>query len=235
MIDQRVVERLHEMKDSHRDDKDGGDRLIRSIERYAGRLNDEEYPIWWDTLVTLVAEEHPELWSLCLAVLVDTKQYNPDHALFEMTSRTDRSKEWYEELVFALLRRGYAPAKAYCLKYVRAAQRENERDALPLIVDLVRVDRESSLAMLSEYYANELEVNSSSEIARNLIQGIALMYLSIDANMLIQLVERVRSIHTASSKQLAQMMIDELTGVESRKTHNAEAVASLLQALASRA
>lgn len=232
MIDPRVVNRLREMKDSHRDDKDGGDRLIQSIDRYAVRLDDEEYPIWWDTMVTLVAEEYPGLWSLCLAVLVDTKLYNPDHALFEMTSRTDHSKEWYEELVFALLRRGYAPARAYCLKYIRAARRENERDALPLIIDLVRVDRESSLAMLSEYYANELEENGSSEVARILIQGIVLLYLSIDAKMLIQLVDRVRSVNSTSSRKLARMIIDELTGVGSRKTHNAGVVASLLQALA---
>ena len=237
-----IAAALEQLLDQHRSDVDGGDRLVRAVIRHARGLMPAGRDELHRHLLALVDEERAGVWPVALEVLVRTGTPATGRSLAPMLLAGERSSEWSDAVVLAMLRLGCANALGMCRDYVREELRMQHLGALPMLSWLYRTDVAYAVELGARFYADTLgrggaalgSAEMRDELARH-IPGQLDGLLANSAASALALVEQTTAIDPAAGRTLAAMIREYLAAPESRSELGPRAVEALGEAIRRRA
>ena len=151
-----IAAALEQLLDEHRSDGDGGDRLVRAVIRHARGLLPVEREELHRHLLERVDRQRDGIWPVALEVLVRTGTPATGRALAPMLIAGERSAEWSDAVVLAMLRLGCANALGMCRDYVREELRMQHLGALPMLSWLYRTDVVFAFELVARFYEDTL-------------------------------------------------------------------------------
>lgn len=233
----RTLETLLEL---HRRDADGGDRLVRAVIRHARGLAPAEREELLRHLLALVDAEDARVWRIALEVLVRTGTPATARALLPMISRRERSPEWSDAVVVAMLRLGNPDAVEMSRLWVREELRQHHLGALPMLAWLYRADREEALAMAARFYADVLGADAPPEervlaAIRDQLPRQLEGLLASSTSTVLDLVDRVTALDARAGRALAALVVEYLEAPDAPTRLGTRAVGALGGAMRLRA
>jgi hypothetical protein len=237
-----IAAALEQLLDQHRSDADGGDRLVRAVIRHARGLMPGEREELQRHLIALVDQERAGVWPVALEVLVRTGSPATGRALAPMLVAGDRSSEWSDAVVLAMLRLGCANALGMCRDYVREELRLQHLGALPMLSWLYRTDVVFAVELGARFYADALgrggpalaSVEMRVELARH-IPGQLDGLLANSTGSALDLIDRTTALDPEAGRLLAAMIRRYLSSGDSRSELGPRAVEALGEAIRLRA
>jgi len=233
---------LEQLLEEHRSDTDGGDRLVRAVIRHARGLMPAGREELQRHLLELVDVEREGVWPVALEVLVRTGTPATGRALTPMLTRGDRSSDWSDAVVLAMLRLGCANALGMCRDYVREELRIQHLGALPMLSWLYRTDVAYAVELGARFYADTLGSGGAALPARELraeltrhIPGQLDGLLASSAASVVALIEQTSALDAEAGRVLAGMIREYLAAPESRTELGPRAVEALGEAIRRRA
>ena len=232
---------LEQLLDQHRADTDGGDRLVRAVIRHSRGLMPADREALQRHLLDLVDIQRAGAWTIALEVLVRSGTPATGRALLPMLTAEERSADWSDAVVLAMLRLGCANALGMCRDYVREELRMQHLGALPMLSWLYRTDVAYALELGARFYADTLgsagEALSETirlELARHLPGQLDGLLASSTARVL-DLIDQTQALDASAGRALAVMIRQYLTGGDSRSELGPRAVDALGEAIRLRA
>lgn len=237
-----IAAALEQLLDEHRSDTDGGDRLVRAVIRHSRGLMPAARDELHRHLLELVDLERDGVWPVALEVLVRTGTPATGRALTPLLTSGERTSEWSDAVVLAMLRLGCANALGMCRDYVREELRMQHLGALPMLSWLYRTDVAFAVELGARFYADTLGRGGAGlppgelrdELARH-IPGQLDGLLASSAASALALVEQTTAIDPAAGRTLAAMIREYLAAPESRSELGPRAVEALGEAMRLRA
>ncbi|HEX2780612.1 MAG TPA: hypothetical protein VHM30_14000 [Gemmatimonadaceae bacterium] len=240
MSAQSVAQTLEALLDLHRRDQDGGDRLVRAVIRHARGLPPADRDALVQHLFGLVDSEDARVWRIALEALVRMGAPTTARALIGMLTDRERSSEWSDAIVVALLRLGSPDAVVTCRTWVQEELRLHHLGALPMLAWLYRADRDDALPIAARFYAEVLGIDATiepellAELRRQLPLQLEGLLASGTATAL-DLVDRVAELDATASRTLAALVAAYLTAADAPLRLGARAVEALGEAIRLRA
>lgn len=229
---------LEQLLDEHRSDTDGGDRLVRAVIRHARGLMPAGRDELQQHLLALVDGERDGVWPVALEVLVRTGTPATGRSLAPMLTRGDRTSEWSDAVVLAMLRLGCANALGMCRDYVREELRLQHLGALPMLSWLYRTDVAFAVELGARFYADTLGRDGAAlsstemrdELARHIPGQLDGLLASSTANALA-LIDQTTALDPDAGRALAAMIRQYLSSSDSRSELGPKAVEALGEAI----
>ena len=241
MAADNVSAALEQLLDQHRADRDGGDRLVRAVIRHSRGLIAADREELQRHLLGLVDAQREGAWPIALEVLVRTGTPATGRALLPMLTGEERSADWSDAVVLAMLRLGCANALGMCRDYVREELRMQHLGALPMLSWLYRADVNYALELGARFYADTLGTASAAlsdtmrlELERH-IPGQLDGLLSNSTARVLDLIDQTRALDAAAGRALAAMIRQYLASTDSRSELGPRAVDALGEAIRLRA
>ena len=232
---------LDQLLDQHRADTDGGDRLVRAVIRHSRGLMPAEREALQRHLLDLVDRERDGVWAVALEVLVRTGTPATGRALLPMLTGAERSSEWSDAVVLAMLRLGCANALGMCRDYVREELRMQHLGALPMLSWLYRADLAYALELGARFYADTLGSGAAAlspamraELARHIPGQLDGLLASSTASVL-DLIDQTSAHDSEAGRSLAAMIRAYVASADSRSELGPRAVDALGEAIRLRA
>ncbi len=232
---------LEMLLEQHRADADGGDRLVREVIRHSRGLMPPEREELQRHLLDLVDQERVGVWPMALEVVVRTGTPEIGRALVRMLGAEERSAEWSDAVVLAMLRLGCSNAFEMCRDYLREELRLQHFGALPMLSWMYRTDLAYALELGARFYADTLgsgrpvlSPEMHSELARHLpgqLDGL----LANSTGWVLDLIDRTAAHDRTAGRALAVMIRQYLVSADSRSGVGSRAVDALGDAIALRA
>jgi hypothetical protein len=241
MAADRTSGALEQLLDEHRADTDGGDRLVRAVIRHSRGLMPADREELQRHLLDIVARQREGAWPVALEVLVRTGTPATGRALLPMLTGEERSPDWSDAVVLAMLRLGCANALGLCRDYVREELRMQHLGALPMLSWLYRTDVIYALELGARFYADTLGGASASlpeamrvELTRH-IPGQLDGLLANSTARVLDLIDQTTALDAAAGHALAVMIRHYLASGDSRAELGPRAVDALGEAIRLRA
>lgn len=233
-----IAAALEQLLHQHRSDTDGGDRLVRAVIRHSRGLMPAGREELQRHLLELVDIEREGVWPVALEVLVRTGTPATGRALTPMLTSGDRSSEWSDAVVLAMLRLGCANALGMCRDYVREELRMQHLGALPMLSWLYRTDVAYAVELGARFYADTLGRGGAAlgydelraELARH-IPGQLDGLLASSAASALALIDQTSALDAEAGRLLAGMIRAYLAAPESRSELGPRAVEALGEAI----
>jgi hypothetical protein len=232
---------LEQLLHDHWADTDGGDRLVRAVIRHYRGLMPGEREEMQRHLIELVDAEREGAWPIALEVLVRTGGPATGRALLPMLSAEERSAEWSDAVVLAMLRLGCSNALGLCRDYVREELRMQHLGALPMLSWLYRTDAEFALELGARFYADTLGAYSPllsapmrDELARH-VPGQLDGLLAGSPARVLDLIDKTAALDEKAGRTLAAMIRAYIASTASREELGPRAVDALGEAIRLRA
>ena len=229
---------LEQLLNEHRSDTDGGDRLVRAVIRHARGLMPGPREELQRHLLELVDAVREGVWPVALEVLVRTGTPATGRALMPMLTSGDRTSEWSDAVVLAVLRLGCANALGMCRDYVREELRMQHLGALPMLSWLYRTDVAYAVELGARFYADTLgsggaalpAIEMRAELTRH-IPGQLDGLLASSAASAVALIDQTSALDPEAGHVLAGMIREYLAAPESRSELGPRAVEALGEAI----
>lgn len=232
---------LDQLLDQHRADTDGGDRLVRAVIRHARGLMPAEREALHRHLLELVDHQRVGVWPAALEVLVRTGTPVTGRALVPMLAGEERTADWSDAVVLAMLRLGCANALGMCRDYVREELRMQHFGALPMLAWLFRTDLAYALELGARFYSATLGSGAGllspelyAELARHIPGQLDGLLASSTASVL-DLIDQTTTGDATAGRALAVMIRQYLVSGDSRSELGSRAVDALGEAIRLRA
>ena len=232
---------LELLLDQHRVDNDGGDRLVREVIRHSSGLMPPAREELQRHLLDVVDQERVGVWPMALEVIVRTGTPEIGRDLVRMLGREERSAQWSDAVVLAMLRLGCSNAFEMCRDYLREELRLRHLGALPMLSWMYRTDLAYALAIAARFYADTLgrgrpvlSPDMYGELARHLpaqLDGL----LANSTGAVLDLIDQTAAHDPTAGRALAVMIRQYLVSAVSRSEMGARAVDALGEAIALRA
>jgi hypothetical protein len=237
-----IAATLEQLLEQHRSDADGGDRLVRAVIRHSRGLMPAEREELQRHLLSLVDIEREGVWAVALEVLVRTGTPATGRSLAPMLLAGERSAEWSDAVVLAMLRLGCANALGMCRDYVREELRMQHLGALPMLSWLYRTDVGFAVELGARFYADTLGMGGAAlasaemrdELARH-IPGQLDGLLANSTASALDLIDQTTALDPEAGRLLAAMIRRYLSSSESRSELGPRAVEALGEAIRLRA
>lgn len=201
-----IFDRLRQLDIDHRDDGDGGYGLVRAIRNFAQSLDMENRESFWDILFTLVEQQDATLWGVALEVLVQENLPEEGGRLSSLLGDDNRTDEWKDQIVLAVLRLSHLPSAPMCVSHIRGALQKGRRTALPILAALCHVDAEACITLAAEYFGRVADSDDFFEKHQGYIPAFVRNFLEVDERLFRRLLERINAINPAAGEQLVQML-----------------------------
>jgi hypothetical protein len=237
-----IAAALEQLLELHRSDADGGDRLVRAVIRHSRGLMPGEREELQRHLLSLVDVEREGVWTIALEVLVRTGTPATGRSLAPMLIAGERSAEWSDAVVLAMLRLGCANALGMCRDYVREELRMQHLGALPMLSWLYRTDVVFAVELGARFYADTLGMGGAAlasaemrdELARH-IPGQLDGLLANSTASALDLIDQTTALDPEAGRLLAAMIRRYLSSSDSRSELGPRAVEALGEAIRLRA
>jgi len=193
-------------------------------------------------LLMLVDLEREGVWPVALEVLVRTGTPATGRSLAPMLIFGERSAEWSDAVVLAMLRLGCANALGMCRDYVREELRMQHLGALPMLSWLYRTDVAFAVELGARFYADTLGSGGAAlasaemrdELARH-IPGQLDGLLANSTASALDLIDQTAALDAGAGRMLAAMIRRYLSSSDSRSELGPRAVEALGEAIRLRA
>lgn len=232
---------LERLLSEHWADADGGDQLVRAVIRHHRGLMPAEREEMQRHLLGLVDQQREGVWSVALEVLVRTGTQATGRALLPMLTAEERTAEWSDAVVLAMLRLGCANALGLCRDYVREELRLQHLGALPMLSWLYRTDVSFALELGARFYADMLGAYSPlltpamrDELARH-VPGQLDGLLAGSPARVLDLIDMTAALDEKAGRTLAAMIRAYIASTASRDELGPRAVDALGEAIRLRA
>ena len=217
---------------------DGGDRLVRAVIRHGRSLTPSEREELHRHLLELVDREEPRVWPHALEIVVRTGGPATGRELIPMLATGERSAEWSDAVVLALLRLGCVDAMSTCREYVREELRRHHLGALPIVAWLYRVDPAFALPLAARFFADILVGAPARRTVESVRRHIAGQLEGLTASspaLVLELLDAVAAHDPRAGRRLAAIMLDHLRSATATLALGERTVRALGPALALRA
>lgn len=229
-----IAASLEQLLDQHRSDADGGDRLVRAVIRHARGLMPAAREELQRHLLDLVDREREGAWPVALEVLVRMGTPATGRALAPMLTTGERTPEWSDAVVLAMLRLGCANALGMCRDYVREELRLQHLGALPMLSWLYRTDAVFAVELGARFYADTLGGTGAAlagdrmreELERH-IPGQLDGLLATSAATVAALIDQTAALDREAGRRLAVMIRGYLATDDARSDLGPRAVEAL--------
>jgi len=237
-----IIRALELLERDHAADADGGDKLVRAVVRYARTLAPGEREALERHLLDLVDDHAEGVWPIALETLVRTGNATTGRALIPMLMSSDRSPEWSDAVVLAMMRLGCANALGMCRDYVREELRQHHVSALPMLAWLYRTDVGYALPLAARFFAEALALPSLTSILRpvlpehraRIVDGIRRQMggqldglLASSTATVLDLIDQVTGLDAEAGRAFAGLLLDHLARPEAPLHYGRRAVDAL--------
>jgi hypothetical protein len=237
-----IARALESLQSEHTTDRDGGDRLVRAVIDYSGSLGPADRDALEAHLLSLVDSTEAAVWRMALEVLVRTGTPETGRAFIPMLTADDRSPEWSDAVVLAMMRLGCANALGMCRDYVREELRQHHASALPLLTWLYRTDIEFALPLAARFYAESLAPPSirsrvhavsgdeRARIMESVRRQIGSQLEGLLANstaIVLDLIDQIAALDVEAGRIFASLLLDYLARPDARAQFGRRAVDAL--------
>lgn len=237
MSREEIVRALDRLRAQHTGSRDGGDRLVRAVIDYGEALSrDRQYELR-QHLLDLVDAEAPAVWPVALEVLVRTGSPETSALFIPLLATDDRSPEWSEAVVVAMMRLGSVEHLALYREYVREELRLRHTSVLPMLEWLYRTDLDFALPIAARFFAETLPAcdEVTMQALRTRIDGQLSGLLSHSTGAVLDLLDQVAAHDVAAGRAFAAMIVEAITRPEAARRLGRRAVNALGPALRLRA
>lgn len=237
MSREEIVRALDTLKAQHTGSRDGGDRLVRAVIEYGEALPRDRLYELRQHLLDLVDAEAPEVWPVALEVLVRTGSPETSALFIPLLATDDRSPEWSEAVVVAMMRLGSAEHLALYREYVREELRLGHASVLPMLGWLYRTDLDFALPIAARFFAETLSApdDLAVQAIRTRIDGQLSGLLAHSTGAVLDLLDQVATLDAAAGRAFAAMILEAVSRPEAARRLGRRAVNALGPALRLRA
>ena len=214
---------------------------MRAVIRHSRALMPFEREELQRHLLDLVDRQRDGAWAVALEVLVRTGTPATGRALLPMLTAAERSADWSDAVVLAMLRLGCANALGMCRDYVREELRMQHLGALPMLSWLYRTDVIYALELGARFYADTLGSARAPlgqamhlELARHIPGQLDGLLASSTARVL-DLIDQTTALDAGAGRALACMIRQYVASSDSRDELGPRAVDALGEAIRLRA
>jgi hypothetical protein len=205
-----LIEYLRHLDVTHREDGDGGYRLVREIRSGIKEVDGSSREMLWNILFELVSNQDRTLWGVAIEVLVQENPPQIGEKLATLLDKYDHNIEWKDQIVFSLLRIKHFPSIAACTRYIQIALDDKRRTILPHLAALCPLDKETCLKIASCYFGEVLKSAEVAEKHRGYIPSFIRNFMEVNETLINDLISRTRLIDSISATRLASMIDDYL-------------------------
>lgn len=206
---------LELLRREHGTNGDGGDRLVRAVIRHGRRLTAAERDELQRHLLELVDREEPGVWPVALEVMVRTGGPATGGALVHLLAARERTAEWSDAVVLAMLRLGCVDSMSTCREYVREELRRRHLSALPTVAWLYRVDAPFALPLAARFFADVLSGAPPRRVLEALghyVGGQLEGLTATSPGLVLDLLDAVAAHDAAAGRRLATLVLSHLRG-----------------------
>lgn len=237
MSREEIVGALNALTAQHAGSRDGGDRLVRAVIDYGVRLPaDRRYELR-QHLLDLVDAEAPGVWDVALEVLVRTGTSETSALFIPLLGTDDRSAEWSDAVVAAMMRLGSAEHLELYREYVREELRLRHVSVMPMLGWLYRTDLDFALPIAARFLAEALSGPDEvmAQAIRSRIDGQLAGLLSHSTGVVLDLLDQVAAIDAAAGRAVAGMILEAISRPDAARRLGRRAVSALAPAVRLRA
>lgn len=237
-----IIRALELLEREHKADADGGDRLVRAVIRYSRTLAPGERQALERHLLALVDAHAEGVWPIALETLTRTGSATTGRALIPMLTASDRSPEWSDAVVLAMMRLGCANALGMCRDYVREELRQHHVSALPMLAWLYRTDVGYALPLAARFFAEALALPTITSRVRaigadqrpRVVDGIRRQMggqldglLASSTATVLDLIDQITGLDAEAGRTFAGLLLDHLARPEAPLQYGRRAVDAL--------
>jgi hypothetical protein len=226
MDQDEALELIRSLNDEHRNDRDGGYALVHAIKLVHGQIEPDARVSFASALADLVRAQDQQLWGVALEALVQVGANQELAALGEELAGRSHDGQWKDHVVLGLLRLEQRPFRERILEHVHASLGTPRRLTVPIVAALCRIDRDASLELSAEYFADAHRRGLSFE-AEAFAPAFVRHFLAVDDQLLASLVHRVTAALPEAGLWLARCFVGYLSKPWMREELGNERSASL--------
>lgn len=232
MSREEIVRALEALATQHAGRPDGCDRLVRAVIEFGERLPPTRRQELRQHLLDLVDAETPAVWQVALEVLVRTGSPETSALFIPLLAADERSSEWSEAVVVAMLRLGSAQHLELYREYVREELRLRHASVLPMLGWLYRTDLDFALPIAARFFAEALvDGGEQAQAIASRIDGQLAGLLSHSTGAVLDLLDLVSALDAGSGRTLAGLILDAVARPGAHRFFGPRAVASLVPVL----
>ena len=192
---------------------DGGDHLVRAVVRHSRGITPAARDELQRHLLELVDREEPGVWPTALEVIVRTGGPSTGRDFVPLLTSRERSPEWSDAVVLAMLRLGCADAMSTCREYVREELRRHHLGALPIVAWLYRVDFAFALPLAARFFADILGDDvprRTLDVLRGYVGAQLEGLTATSPGLVLDLLDAVAAHDAGAGRRLATIMLEHL-------------------------
>lgn len=221
---------LAEREKAHQGDRDGGYALVRDLLEVLGGVDEPGRRSARARLLAWVDARDPRMWGVALETLVQEGSADTPPALEARLRSGEHDGEWREQVLLALLRLRYAPARDLYAAHVEAGMREGRPFVLRLLQHLYALDRERALALSARYFGEHLP--GQEDELKGFAQGQLTALAELDESLVPELVRRTSAVRPLAGRRLARLFAGNLEMPWLRERIGADRAARLAEGIA---
>lgn len=219
---------------------------MRAVIEYSRTLSTAERETLERHLLSLVDAHTEHVWRVALEALVRMGNPSTGRAFIPMLTAEDRSPEWSDAVVLAMMRLGSANALGMCRDYVREELRQHHVSTLPLLAWLYRTDIRFSLPLAARFFAESLAFPSrgsrihpvAAEDRARIIGGIRQQIgvqldglLANSTATVLDLIDQVAALDADAGRVFAGLLLEYLARADAKAQFGRRAVDALGEAV----
>lgn len=237
MSREEIAGALEALTTQHAGNEDGGDGLVRAVIAFEENLPRGRRYELRQHLLDLVDAEAAGVWPIALEVLVRTGCPETSALFIPLLAAEDRSAEWSEAVIVAMLRLGSAEHLELYRAFVREELRLHHASVLPMLGWLYRTDLDFALPIAARFFAETLAGGAGTHgraIAPR-IEGQLSGLLAHSTGAVLDLLDQVSDLDAGAGRALAAMILETIARPGAQRMLGRRAVASLAPVLRMRA
>jgi len=185
------VAEIRRVEREHSKDHDGGYAAVAAIRELWHKLGPNGKESFKNTLVGLVLEREPAIWSLAWEALIQERIMDIGSTMLTALSVRESDVEWSDDIVMGLLRLGYRDGLEYLRAYVHSRLTQVGPFALPLTAALARISPEDSVQIAADYMVKAKQDNSLMRVEKY-TPAFVRHYVAVDDHLLQRLVTEIK-------------------------------------------
>jgi len=204
-----ISEQLRELDERHYDDGDGGYVLLGEVIQYAKKLCLDDKDFLRQELLRLVDVRDRTMWGIALECLVQEWSSRIAADLNCLLSHENRTEEWEDQVLMALLRLRYKPVTTRAIAHISKRIAAHDRTVLPLLAALCKVESEDCLKLMAPFFIRIVNDGQKDKLP-GYIPSVVSHLLDADPNLLALLLRRIAAENGPTAVCISQLFCEYL-------------------------
>lgn len=189
-IKEAIENKVIQIANDHRNDKDSGNLLIQEILDYGNNLDDQDKEILRNFLLNLVDKQEESLWAVALECLAKERNSMAADYLTKLIRKSQRNDQWIYFVIFTISKIGRKEDLALISQYLdEYLFKKNIYQWLQVVGSVIRTDAMLGIELYSKFLSKKVEFDKLKGYIPSIIYNLQDIQSALFATLIRNLKE----------------------------------------------